>query len=123
LLTWPVPGLFKGAKDVTQAFFNYMNSQGGVCGRKLNLDARDDQFDVNQNKAQYQDAISKDFGFVGSFSVVDQGGSSALAAHPDVPDVAYALSHEHFNLPNNFSPQPLPPGWRLGSLNYFKAKF
>ncbi|MBV8980989.1 MAG: ABC transporter substrate-binding protein [Acidimicrobiia bacterium] len=123
LLTGPVPGLFKGAKDGTQAFFNYMNSQGGVCGRKLNLDARDDQFDVNQNKAQYEDAIGKDFGFVGSFSVVDQGGSAALQAHPDVPDVAYALSHEHSSLPNNFSPQPLPPGWRLGSLNYFKAKF
>src|SRR4051794_1566544 len=123
LLTGPVPGLFKGAKDGTQAFFNYQNSQGGVCGRKLALDPRDDQFDANQNKAQYQDAIGKDFGFVGSFSVVDEGGSAVLAAHPDVPDVAYALSHAHFNLANNFSPQPLPPGWRLGSLNYFKAKF
>src|SRR3954449_3573539 len=123
LLTGPVPGLFKGAKDGTQAFFAYQNSLGGVCGRKLALDPRDDQFDANQNKAQYQDAITKDFGFVGSFSVVDEGGSGVLAAHPDVPDVAYALSHAHFNLPNNFSPQPLPPGWRLGSLNYFKAKF
>ncbi|HEV3353661.1 MAG TPA: ABC transporter substrate-binding protein [Acidimicrobiales bacterium] len=123
LLTGPVPGLFKGAKDGTQAFFNYQNSLGGVCGRKLQLDPRDDQFDANQNKSQYQDAIGKDFGFVGSFSVVDEGGASVLAAHPDVPDVAYALSHAHFNLPNNFSPQPLPPGWRLGSLNYFKAKF
>ena len=26
LLTGPVPGLFKGAKDGTQAFFNYQNS-------------------------------------------------------------------------------------------------
>jgi ABC-type branched-subunit amino acid transport system substrate-binding protein len=123
LRTGPVPGLFEGAIKGTQAFFNYQNSLGGVCGRKLALDPRDDQFDANQNKAQYQDAISKDFGFVGSFSVVDEGGSGVLAAHPDVPDVAYALSHAHFNLPNNFSPQPLPPGWRLGSLNYFKAKF
>ena len=123
LLTGPVPGLFQGAVRGTQAFFNYQNSLGGVCGRKLNLDSRDDQFDVNQNKAQYQDLISKAFGFVGSFSVVDEGGSSVLQAHPDVPDVAYALSHAHFNLPNNFSVQPLPPGWRLGSLNYFKAKF
>src|SRR5438270_11928811 len=123
LQTGPVPGLFQGAVRGTQAFFAYQNSLGGVCGRKLVLDARDDQFDTNQNKAQYQDLIGKAFGFVGSFSVVDEGGSSVLAAHPDVPDVAYALSHAHFNLPNNFSVQPLPPGWRLGSLNYFKAKF
>src|SRR5207248_10482217 len=40
-----------------------------------------------------------------------------------VPAATYALSPAHFNLPNNFSPQPLPPGGRLGSLNYFKAKF
>jgi branched-chain amino acid transport system substrate-binding protein len=123
LQTGPVPGLFQGAVRGTQAFFAYQNSLGGVCGRKLVLDARDDQFDTNQNKAQYQDLIGKAFGFVGSFSVVDEGGSGVLAAHPDVPDVAYALSHAHFNLPNNFSVQPLPPGWRLGSLNYFKAKF
>ncbi|TMK85013.1 MAG: hypothetical protein E6G57_14275 [Actinobacteria bacterium] len=109
LLTGPVPGLFKGAKDGTQAFFNYQNSLGGVCGRKLQLDARDDQFDANQNKAQYQDAIGKDFGFVGSFSVVDEGGASVLAAHPDVPDAAYALSHAHFNLPNRRS------SWRTPS--------
>jgi hypothetical protein len=55
--------------------------------------------------------------------VVDEGGSAVLGQHPDIPDVAYALSKAHFNLPNNFSVQPLPPGWRLGSLNYFKAKF
>jgi ABC-type branched-subunit amino acid transport system substrate-binding protein len=60
---------------------------------------------------------------VGSFSVVDEGGAGVLASKPDVPDVAYALSKAHFNIPNNFSPQPLPPGWRLGSLNYFKEKF
>ena len=43
LLTGPVPGLFKGAKDGTQAFFDYQNSLGGVCGRKLVLDPRDDK--------------------------------------------------------------------------------
>ena len=123
LLTGPVPGLFRGAVSGTRAFFEYQNSLGGVCGRKLALDARDDQFDANQNKAQYQDLMGKAFGFVGSFSVVDQSGSAVIGSKPDVPDVAYALSKEHFNLPNNFSPQPLPPGWRLGSLNYFKQKF
>ena len=118
-----MPGLFKGAKDGTQAFFNYQNSQGGVCGRKLQLDPRDDQFDANQNKAQYQDVIGKDFGFVGSFSVVDNGGAQVLSQHPDVPDVSQALSRNHVAVSNNFSIAPIVPGWRLGSLNYFKAKY
>ncbi|MBV9043003.1 MAG: ABC transporter substrate-binding protein [Acidimicrobiia bacterium] len=123
LLTGPVPGLFKGAVVGTQAFFNYQNSLGGVCGRKLQLDPRDDQFDANQNKAQYEDVISKDFGFVGSFSVVDNGGAQVLSAHPDVPDVSQALSRSHVAVANNFSIAPIVPGWRLGSLNYFKDKF
>jgi ABC-type branched-subunit amino acid transport system substrate-binding protein len=123
LLTGPVPGLFKGAVVGTQAFFAYQNSLGGVCGRKLQLDARDDQFDSNQNRAQYQDLIGKAFGLVGSFSVVDDGGAQVLSAHPDVPDVSQALSRNHVAVSNNFSIAPIVPGWRLGSLNYFKAKF
>jgi ABC-type branched-subunit amino acid transport system substrate-binding protein len=123
LLTGPVPGLFKGAVVGTQAFFAYQNSLGGVCGRTFKLDARDDQFDSNQNKAQYQDLIAKTFGLVGSFSVVDDGGAQVLSQHPDVPDVSQALSRSHVAVSNNFSIAPIVPGWRLGSLNYFKAKF
>ncbi|HEY1465850.1 MAG TPA: ABC transporter substrate-binding protein, partial [Acidimicrobiales bacterium] len=40
----PIPGLFKGAKVGAQAYFNYINSQGGVNGRKIILDARDSAF-------------------------------------------------------------------------------
>jgi ABC-type branched-subunit amino acid transport system substrate-binding protein len=123
LLTGPIPGLFKGAVAGTQAFFAYQNSLGGVCGRKLQLDARDDQFDTNQNKAQYQDLMGKVFGFVGSFSVVDDGGAQVLGANPGVPDVSQALSRNHVAIANNFSIAPIVPGWRLGSLNYFKEKF
>jgi ABC-type branched-subunit amino acid transport system substrate-binding protein len=123
LLTGPVPGLFQGAVRGTQAFFAYQNSQGGVYGRKLNLQVRDDGFDVNQNKAQHEDLLGSVLAFVGSFSVVDDGGALVLGAHPDVPDISQALGHNHFALPNNFSIAPIAPGWRLGSLNYFKAKF
>jgi ABC-type branched-subunit amino acid transport system substrate-binding protein len=40
-----------------------------------------------------------------------------------VPDVSQALSRSHVALPSNFSIAPIVPGWRLGSLNYFKAKY
>ena len=36
------------------------------------------------------------FGFVGSFSVVDQGGAQVLSQHGDVPDVSQALSRSLF---------------------------
>src|SRR5580704_17103827 len=34
----PAAGLFAGAKTGTEAYFAYVNSQGGVNGRKLILD-------------------------------------------------------------------------------------
>src|SRR5665213_4593179 len=40
----PIPGLFEGAKIGTQAYFAYVNSQGGVNGRKLVLDGQDSAF-------------------------------------------------------------------------------
>ncbi|HWG74688.1 MAG TPA: hypothetical protein VG184_11615, partial [Acidimicrobiales bacterium] len=38
-LTGPVPGLFAGAVNGTDAFLAYQNSQGGVFGRQLKLAA------------------------------------------------------------------------------------
>ncbi|MGD0395116.1 MAG: ABC transporter substrate-binding protein, partial [Acidimicrobiales bacterium] len=40
-LTAPLPGLFKGAEDGTQAYFDYVNNSGGVNGRMIKLDAQD----------------------------------------------------------------------------------
>ncbi|MBV8305083.1 MAG: ABC transporter substrate-binding protein, partial [Acidimicrobiia bacterium] len=39
----PVPGLFQGGPYGTQAYFDYVNSQGGIYGRKLVLKSVDDQ--------------------------------------------------------------------------------
>jgi ABC-type branched-subunit amino acid transport system substrate-binding protein len=119
----PVPGIFKGARDGAQAFFAYQNSQGGVCGRQLHLDFMDDNLDAAQNQADYQALVTKDLGFVGSFSVVDEQGAQVIG-QCNCPDVSYALSKAHFALPNNFSPQPLKaPGAPVGEFNYFKKKF
>src|SRR5450759_3486896 len=40
----PSPGLFEGAKIGTEAYFAYINSRGGVNGRKLILDGMDSAF-------------------------------------------------------------------------------
>src|SRR6266513_6378075 len=37
VLSGPIPGLFQGAPTGASAFFNYINSQGGVNGRKIAL--------------------------------------------------------------------------------------
>src|SRR3954454_8291869 len=83
ILTGPVPGLFAGAFNGTDAFFQYQNSQGGVYGRQLKVLPRDDQFDCGQNKSLTDSDIPKVFAFVGSFSLFDNCGAQSLGAHAD----------------------------------------
>ena len=122
ILTGPVPGLFAGAFNGTDAYFQYINSQGGVYGRQLKVLPRDDQFDCGQNKTLTESDIPKVFAFVGSFSLYDNCGAAVFNAHQEVPDIHNALSIDAAHEPNNFSPQPLRTGAPTGPFDYFKAK-
>src|SRR6266568_2921627 len=122
ILTGPVPGLFRGAFNGTDAYFQYQNSQGGVYGRQLKVLPRDDQFDCGQNRSLTESDIPKVFAFVGSFSLFDNCGADPLGKHADVPDVHNALSVDAAHLGNNFRPQPLRTGAPTGPFLYFKAK-
>jgi ABC-type branched-subunit amino acid transport system substrate-binding protein len=104
-LTGPIPGLFIGAQHGIQAFAAYINSAGGVCGRKLVVKSADDNLDASQNATATQSLANSVLAFVGSFSVDDQGGAAVLQ-QDHVPDIGEALSSQRYNLPNNFSPQP-----------------
>ena len=44
IITGPVPGLFAGAPIGVKAYFAMVNAQGGVNGRKLYVDSKDDAF-------------------------------------------------------------------------------
>lgn len=119
-LSGPVPGIFEGAAIGTEAYFNYINSQGGVYGRRLKLDAADSQTNCSQNENATQQLVGKVFAFVGSFALYDDCGAQVLAQHPDVPDLSYALSSQAEQLPNNFSVAPLRPGaYATGMFSYY----
>ena len=121
--TLSLGGLFKGAVVGTQAYFDYVNSTGGVHGRKLNIDSADDGFTGATNKQATQNAINNDFALVGSFSLEDSYGGSLLATTPGMPDVSNVLDTATGKLPNVYSPVPLNGGWQEGPLQYFKNKF
>ena len=70
-LSSPIPGLFKGAEDGTKAYFAYINSQGGVNGRKIKLDAQDSTFQGGQVATATGTQIRTDFALVGGFSLLD----------------------------------------------------
>jgi ABC-type branched-subunit amino acid transport system substrate-binding protein len=116
-------GLFTGAKVGTEAYAAYVNSLGGVNGRKLIVDAENDQFEGAPNKSETQSAVENDFAAVGSFSLEDSFGETVLAANPGFANVSVALSQSANDLPNTFSVSPVRYGWQLGGLAYFKKLY
>jgi ABC-type branched-subunit amino acid transport system substrate-binding protein len=122
-LSGPVPGLFQGGPYGTQAYFNYVNSQGGVYGRQLKLAGADDALACNQNEAAYQSQVDKVFAFVGSWSLDDYCGAQIMSQHKNVPLVQQALSTQFQNLPNEYSVAPYNAGAITGYFQYFKQKF
>jgi ABC-type branched-subunit amino acid transport system substrate-binding protein len=117
-------GLFTGAAVGTQAYADYVNSTGGVNGRKIIVNAGDDGYNNGaNNKALTQAALTSAFSLVGSFSLNDAYGGQVLAANPGMPDVSVTLDPTTNSLPNVFSPVPLGGGWETGPLLYFQQKF
>jgi len=116
-------GLFKGAVVGTEAYADYVNSQGGVNGRRITVDGSDDNYQGAPNKQETQAAIQKDFAMVGGFSLQDNFGGAVLAANPQVPNVTVSLNLATANLPNSFSPAPAVNGWQEGPLAYFQKKY
>jgi len=116
-------GLFKGAQVGTQAYIDYVNSTGGVNGRKLVLDNADDGFTGAANKQATQNALQTDYAMVGNFSLEDSFGGAVLAQNPGFPDVSQVLDNATNKLPNVYSPIPLADGWASGPMTYYHSKF
>jgi branched-chain amino acid transport system substrate-binding protein len=122
-LTGPVPGLFKGAEDGTQAYLDYINSKGGVNGRKIHLDVGDDKFSGANYTTATQQLVNEDFALVGGFSLFDDSGVPAINA-AKIPDVTMSLSSARETDQYNYAPVPLVPGSAaLGPYKYYKKAY
>lgn len=104
-LSAPIPGLFKAAEDGTQAYFNYVNSQGGINGRKIKLDARDSAFNSATVTSDAEAQAKSDFAFVGGYSLLDSAEKPAIDDN-SVPDVTYPLATSLANDSHVYSPSP-----------------
>ncbi len=124
IMSGPVPGFGRTSQGAVQAYVNYVNSQGGVCGRKLQLSNSDDRFDSGANRSETEKLKAKVFAFVGGLSVVDDGGAAVLQG-TDVPDIGLSLSDARIKMANNFSPNPIDladgGNGSLNALNYYKS--
>jgi ABC-type branched-subunit amino acid transport system substrate-binding protein len=108
-ISGPVAGFGESGVNAVKAYVNYVNANGGVCGRQLTLVTADDRLDTGTNRSETQRLAGEVFGFVGATTVVDDGGAAVLAGMPDVPDVGLTIGSQRARLPNNFSPNPINP--------------
>ena len=115
----PVPGLFAGARYGTQAVAAYINSLGGLCGRRVVVTAADDQFDQATDQNEASAMANSVLALVGSFSLQDAG---IPAGAPGVPDLGDTLSAARYHSASNFSPVPNPPGYITGPFVYLKGQ-
>lgn len=104
-LSAPVPGLFKAAEDGTKAYFNYLNSTGGINGRKVILDTRDSGYNSATVVKDAQGIAQSDFAMVGGYSLVD-GAEQPVVDQNKLPDVTYPLDSKLSNDVNVYSPSP-----------------
>jgi len=123
-LTGPIPGIGQTSVNGVRAYLAYLNSNGGACGRQVDLIATDDRLDTGINRSETQRLSSQVFGFVGGWAVTDDGGASVLNG-TNIPDVGLAISEARAALPNNFSSNPITAGTsgNRGILQYFVSTY
>ncbi|THI93493.1 ABC transporter substrate-binding protein [Nocardioides sp.] len=85
-ISGPVPGIFESAQQATRAYVEYFNSQGTVCGRKLEVSNLDSRADAGADQQAYVKACDTAFAAVGSMSAFDSGGAGT-ADTCGIPDI------------------------------------
>ncbi|HEY7137588.1 MAG TPA: ABC transporter substrate-binding protein [Acidimicrobiia bacterium] len=101
-LTNPIGGNYGAAFDGVQAYFDMINSQGGVYGRKLVLVKRhDDQ--MTQNKREVEAIIDQDNAFaVLPVATNVQFSGSQLLVQNNIPTFGWGINNEWTGPPNLF---------------------
>lgn len=122
-LSGPVPGLFQGSVFGVNALAAYLNSVGGLAGRRVKVDVRDDQFDSAQNRNVSRELIAKSFAMIGGVSLYDDASAEDVrkSGIPDIPGIT--LNKVRADLPNNFAPTPNVDGAATGQFLWFQRKF
>ena len=120
----PVPGLFEGAPVGTQAYFDYVNSNGGVDGRKLNLDSYDDGFNGQQNAR----TPSRRWTRTSPWSAASRSSTATAARcwpqNPAVPDVSVTIDPRYQQPAQRLQrPAPVGQGGPLGPLLFLKQRY
>jgi ABC-type branched-subunit amino acid transport system substrate-binding protein len=122
-LSSPFPGPFISDRDGTEAYVAYINSLGGVNGRKLILDSQDSTFQAGIVATETGAQVRNDLALVGGFSILDSAEKPLIdIAH--MPDITLPLDPAMLSDPYVYSPLPSPiDDLPLGFFKYLKQKY
>jgi branched-chain amino acid transport system substrate-binding protein len=98
-ITGPNPGATAGELRGTNAYIDYINSIGGIYGRKLTITPYDDGFDPTKAAGDCAQIIPKLFAIVGGFATADAGCYPAVKSS-GIPWVQFAFDPQFEPLPN-----------------------
>jgi branched-chain amino acid transport system substrate-binding protein len=106
----PLPGATEGAQRGAAAYLAYVNSQGGVHGRRIKLLLGDDQLEPSRARAQFLELEPKVLAFVGSYATADSGYMD-LVGRTGVPYFSLSIDPAGRKLRNVVSAQPAQEGY------------
>jgi ABC-type branched-subunit amino acid transport system substrate-binding protein len=107
-ISGPVPNFGATGRAGAKAYLDFVNTQGGVCGRKLNLVNGDDRLDPGINRSQTDQMKDSVFGFVGDTTVEDDGGAGVIGG-TNIPNCSLIIGNNALKQPNFYSPNPIDP--------------
>jgi ABC-type branched-subunit amino acid transport system substrate-binding protein len=96
-----LPGFAQTAAYGAQAYTEYLNENGGLCGRQVEYLVLDDGFDASRNADQTGSLLDQALSSVGGFSAADDGGADVLAASNAI-DVSTGTTPAKQVVPNHY---------------------
>ena len=104
-LSGPIPGLGASAVGATRSYIAYLNANGGVCGRKVELKSADDGEDNGTYRSVLTQMEPSVLGLVGQDGGGDAGGADIYTAK-NIPVVSTAFSTQAQDSPTFFDVNP-----------------
>jgi branched-chain amino acid transport system substrate-binding protein len=113
--TFPLTGvasLYKTIPAAEKAYYDYVNDQGGVNGRKINFEILDDSYDPSKTVPLAQQLVSQDkvFAAVGSLGTAPGLATWGYYNQNKVPQILLASGDSYWGF--SFKKYPYTTGWQ-----------